>query len=633
MHFFFACLLAQCFVLVSWGKVGTAALIMESEDKPFKKPRVASDSAFEAHLSASLRTAQASIFRMPWELPERRNHLLDFQVPLGKGPLPLVPAPSAEKQAVQPEPAVSFSTRFSRVRHDLSWEAKTEKRMVAAVRKWTAIVMRSPQSFDVGRRVTPTTAAPMGVQVSRSLRHVFSGKAAGTLHSRADPLIRFIEWADRSVVPAFPFSEESLYSFACECEGRCSPSFLKSLMSSISFCFHVLGAGSAQEAINSMRLVGVARACYLTKRKRFQRPPLTTDMVLRLEKLVVTAGGDKVDRFIAGFFLLSVYMRGRYSDTQNMCNIFEDRPNPDPTGLGGYLQADVARSKTSYTTERKTQLLPMVAPRHGLSDEDWFTAWSQVRQELRVPTGEGKPVLPAILTTGHWAGHPPSAAVAAGWLRSLLRKCGVPEIQCARVGTHSCKATCLSWCARFGIDNYDQRVLGFHTAPGDRSAQVYSRDAVSASVRVLEEVLSMIRSAGFAPDNTRSGYFPTVDDADAGYNVDGSGSEDSLDEEENEADCEQLERALDRVADDWAEEVPNRPLKAEQLVRNRASRMLHVLADESGNLLTCGRACTKNYERVAAVPSFLYPVCNRCFAAVQRDPPESPGAASSQQPG
>ena len=110
----------------------------------------------------------------------------------------------------------------------------------------------------------------------------------------------------------------------------------------------------------------------------------------------------------------------------------------------------------------------------------------------------------------------------------------------------------------------------FIPLPGDRSAQVYSRDAVSSSVRVLEEVLSMIRSAEFAPDNTRSGYFPTVDDADAGYNVDGSGSEDSLDEEENEADCEQLERALDRVADDWAEEVPNRPLKAEQLVRNRA---------------------------------------------------------------
>ncbi|CAE7236627.1 unnamed protein product [Symbiodinium sp. CCMP2456] len=482
--------------------------------------------------------------------------------------------------------------------------------MVAAVRKWTAVIMRCHVLY---------------VMYSRA-------GLLETLHSRADPLIRYIAWADRQVVAAFPFSEESLYAFACECEGKCAPSFLKSLMSSISFCFHILGAGSAQEAMNSKRLVGVAKACYLTKRKRFQRPPLTTEMVLRLERLVVSSSGDRVDRFIAGFFLLSVYMRGRYSDTQNMCNIFEDRPSPDPTGLGGYLQADVARSKTAYTTERKTQLLPMVAPRHGLSDEDWFTAWSQVRKDLKVPIGEGKPVLPAILTTGHWAGHPPSASVAAGWLRSLLRKCGFSELQCSRVGTHSCKATCLSWCARFGIDSYDQRVLGFHTAPGDRSAQVYSRDAVSSSVRVLEGVLSRIRKLEFAPDNTRSGYFPTVDDADAGYDVEGSGSEASLDEEEDEADCEQLEIALDSVADDWAEETPKRPLRAEQLVRNRASRMLHVIADESGNVLTCGRACTRNYEKVAAVPSFLYPVCSRCFAVVQRDPEGSPKAAPSQPP-
>ncbi|CAE7198740.1 unnamed protein product, partial [Symbiodinium sp. CCMP2456] len=244
--------------------------------------------------------------------------------------------------------------------------------------------------------------------------------------------MRYIAWADRQVIAAFPFSEENLCAFACECEGKCAPSFLKSLMSSISFCFHILGAGSAQEATNSKRLVGVAKACYLTKRKRFQRPPLTTEMVLRLERLVVSSSGDNVDRFIAGFFLLSVYMRGRYSDTQNMCNIFEDRPSPDPTGLGGYLQADVAR--------------------HGLSDEDWFTAWSQVRKDLKV----------------------------IGLVTRLVRR----------------------W-----------RQAGSAASLGDRKLE-------------------------FAPDNTRSGYFPTVDDVDAGYDVEGSGSEASLDEEEDEADCE-----------------------------------------------------------------------------------------------
>ena len=87
--------------------------------------------------------------------------------------------------------------------HDISWEAKTEKRLAAAIWKWTAIVLRSPHSFDVGRRTT--AVAPAGVQVSRSLRHVFVGKAVGTLHSRADPIIRYVAWADSHSIVAFPF--------------------------------------------------------------------------------------------------------------------------------------------------------------------------------------------------------------------------------------------------------------------------------------------------------------------------------------------------------------------------------------------------------------------------------------------
>ncbi|CAE7293175.1 unnamed protein product [Symbiodinium sp. CCMP2592] len=501
---------------------------MASEESA-KRQRTASDSAYDAHLSTCLRTSQGSAFRMPWETPEFRNSLLDFSVPLGRGPLPLIPVSSNISVPVPKQPAVSFAHRFSRVRHDISWENQTEKRLVAAVRKWTALVLRSPQSFDVGRKVT--SLAPVGVQVSRSLRHVFAGKAVGTLHSRADPLIRYVAWADRHAVLAFPFKEDDMYEFACECEHTCSPSFLKSFLSAVTFCFFILGAESAQEAMASMRLSGVARACYLTKRKRVQRPPLSTEMVQRLERFVVSPDGDRIDRFIAGFFLLSIFMRARYSDTQNMYNVSEDKPQVDPSGLGGYLQADIARSKTSYTTERKTQLLPMVCPRKGIAGEDWFQAWSMLRKELNVPVGEGLPVLPAILTTGHWASHPPRT---------------------------------------------------------------------------------------FVPDSTRSGYFPTKDDPNASYDYEAS-SEASLDEEDAETDCQELERALDGVVDGWCEEVPKRELKAEHLVRNRSSRMLHLIADEGGTSLSCGRTCTKNYEKVAAVPSFLYPVCARCFNSVKTD--------------
>ena len=113
------------------------------------------------------------------------------------------------------------------------------------------------ESFDVGRRASAD--APLGVQLSKALRHVFAGRAAETLHCRADPLIRFVAWADSKAMVAIPFHEETLYIFACECETTCAPSFLKSLMSSLAFCLHILGVMSAQDCLSSMRLTGVCQ--------------------------------------------------------------------------------------------------------------------------------------------------------------------------------------------------------------------------------------------------------------------------------------------------------------------------------------------------------------------------------------
>ena len=60
-------------------------------------------------------------------------------------------------------------------------------------------------------------------------------------------------------------------------------------------------------------------------------------------------------------------MRGRHSDTQ---------------ATGGHLEALVSRTKASFTTERKTMLLPMVCPRAGISGLDWFQAWTDARKRL-----------------------------------------------------------------------------------------------------------------------------------------------------------------------------------------------------------------------------------------------------------
>ena len=60
----------------------------------------------------------------------------------------------------------------------------------------------------------------------------------------------------------------------------------------------------------------------------------------------------------------------------------------------------------------------------------------------------------------------------------------------APLGTHSCKATALSWAAKFGLDSATRRTLGYHSSKEDRMTHVYSRDAIAAPVREVKSARS-----------------------------------------------------------------------------------------------------------------------------------------------
>ena len=90
---------------------------------------------------------------------------------------------------------------------------------------------------------------------------------------------------------------------------------------------------------------------------------------------------------------------------------------------------------------------------------------------------------------------------------------------------------------------------------------LYSRDAIAAPLRDLERVLGAIRSDGFRPDLTRSGYFVRglgedarqgPDHADDRYS-DVSSSEASIDNDDRDKDLEAEELAQDAVLDEWVE--------------------------------------------------------------------------------
>eukprot|EP00969_Alexandrium_andersonii_P331453 14649592-Alexandrium_andersonii.AAC.1 len=50
-----------------------------------------------------------------------------------------------------------------------------------------------------------------------------------------------------------------------------------------------------------------------------------------------------------------------------------------------------------------------------------------------------------------------------------------------------------------------RRLLGYHTAPGDRSVIEYSRDELASPLRELEKLYAAIKLGVFIPDETRSG--------------------------------------------------------------------------------------------------------------------------------
>ena len=69
-------------------------------------------------------------------------------------------------------------------------------------------------------------------------------------------------------------------------------------------------------------------------------------------------------------------MRARYSDVLNMDGLFVDCPEPNKFPLYGFIEGHVGRSKTAYTTERKTMNLPMVACRRGVSLKGLVITWA-----------------------------------------------------------------------------------------------------------------------------------------------------------------------------------------------------------------------------------------------------------------
>ena len=366
-------------------------------------------------------------------------------------------------------------------------------------------------------------------------------------------------------------------------------------MLSISFVTHVLGLLGGLEVCSSKRIDGGVKLHYKKRAKVRQRPPLTADQVKTLERVVTSSNKSVYDRVMAGYFLMLLYGRLRFSDGQHITGMRLELVHIDSKPIG-FLECSAEPTKTSISLERKVRYLPIAIPVQCLTEPAWLPVWDKLRAEQGLmasgKSGGNFPVMPSPAVGGGWSQAQLNVTPAGEWLRNLLKN--TETVGDIRVATHSCKATLLAWSARAGFDHDVRRLLGYHSGSADQSMLVYSRDAMSHPLRLLVDLIGKVAGGSFDPDLTRSGMFAREAGAvqDAGDDIDSSscGSED-----EDDRDVYEEEQAIEQVAGAWQP----KHVEADTLqvyVRHATSRCLHKIMDEAGTHLACGRAMSSGMK-------------------------------------
>ena len=502
---------------------------------------------------------------------------------------------------------------------DISWEKKLSNNRLAAIHKWTTIIKCAPLDFGVIRLMY--VAKKTGLDnstVGRTLENVFAGKSTGTLHSRAGPVLRYIKYWKGCGVDPIPFTEAMAYSFLQDEGEKSAATFARSFVCALAFSFHVVQSDSAKQCVQSKRVTGIATKCFLRKRALVQKAPLRVEHVKALESIVTQSKYRLSDRVAAGFFCYLIYARARFSDGQHSGNMTLDLATEEGA-TSGYVEALVVRSKSSYTIERKTRRLPMVAPVSGLLQEPWAIHCFRCIKDANLQIGSKRPLLPAPDPSGGWQQLPITAESGGAWLRSLLTMvCGSSDV-ISSYGTHSCKATCLSWLAKGGVDLPTRALPGYHSVGKSSTALIYGRDNMAGPIRILEDIVGKVATGALRPDMTRSGMLAKsgeLEKADKQHldqqeEEPVSWSEDSADEET--PDHAMDEDALNSVAEKSSGHICQEHIDEGFLFRHPISRTIHVLLEEGSTKFKCGREVVSSHLRLDKAPLVMHPVCKQCF--------------------
>lgn len=392
---------------------------------------------------------------------------------------------------------------------EVAWRDGQTMDRQRSLHMWKLILDACANFSDTGRQLIEDCATMVSDDaISGTIADTFSKKASGTLYKRGGAILRFMKWCSEQKpmpIPAFPVEERIVYKYLVWLKdtGK-APSVGSDFRSALAFSYGVIGLDSVQPVLKSGRCSGAAHTLLARKRRLMQMDPLEAGMVMTLETVLDDESVDDIDRMGSGHYLALTFFRSRFEDGQNVESLELDVYN----GVG-FVDAQTAQTKTSNTVKKRNRFLTMSAPSHGLLRTPWAQTWLEVRRRLGMECGRDLPFLPApkLDGTGFYK-RALTSSEGTAWLRQLLAKYGgFDQAKLSRIGTHSCKATTLSWLAKFGVHLDMRRLLGYHSTPGDVSVLTYSRDSMAEPLRLLVKVMEEISAQRFFPDSTRSGRF------------------------------------------------------------------------------------------------------------------------------
>ena len=535
----------------------------------------------------------------------------------------------ADPQREQPEKPTKMPRRILVADHwrqivantdAISWKEDQEAKMDVALKRWFDIISQFPEIHETVKQLH--LLAGLAEQL-RMLRDILSGKAPATLIKRANSMLKYIEKLREAKVQV-PGDESFLYAYFCDLRNSgIALSRLRSIVEAIRFTEFVFGIEGLSQRLLSKRCIGASRRVGETVLK--QSDPFTVEQLSILHGVLHDKSALFWDRLVSGAALVAVYTRSRWMDMQHTDEVVMDPDPNDPV----FVELKIKEFKTKKANAWRGGVMAAVGPALGVVQGNWVRTWWELRQQLGDQFGSGVPLMPAPDGEGSATVRPLSTEEFSKWVKMILdRNGGLPE-DC-KISSHSCKATLLSFLAKFGASIPDREILGGHTGRM-KSVLTYSRDSLASPLRVLSHMLERIRQGSFNPNATRSGMmtadvkvevlsvgeddetWEAVDrqqqdlDEEAGEDL-GSGSDTSSSSEEEQAAATHAARMVS---------APKAPAGTE-LRQHPKSRMLHLIQEDHKRYLLCGRKVEMANGSLYKPPASLRwdtPCCSHCWRA------------------